>query len=81
MELRYNPYQIFNSSKTPAGLYARQKWLKEAATQSWQHDYENAVEGLSADQASDGSWLQSPLETIKRLFGLHLTSLWTFIFI
>lgn len=28
--LRYNPLQIFKASKTPAGLYARQKWRDEA---------------------------------------------------
>ena len=39
MKLRYNPYQIFVSSKTPAGLYARKKWLEEPATISWKHDY------------------------------------------
>lgn len=71
--LRYDPYQVFISSKTPAGLYARQKWLNEAAEQSWQQDYDTSVRTILADQASDGSWHQSPLETIKRLFGLHLT--------
>ncbi len=73
MKLRYDPYQIFLSSKTPAGLYARQKWLEEAVTQSWQHDYEKATQRLLADQSPDGSWHQSPVETISRLFGLHLT--------
>lgn len=73
MKLRYNPYQIFVSSKTPAGLYARKKWLEEAATKSWKHDYGEVLERLWADQSSDGSWNQSPIEIIKRLFGLHLT--------
>ena len=73
MILRYDPYKIFIDSKTPAGLYARQKWLNEATHQSWQQDYSTAVRTILADQASDGSWHQSPLETIKRLFGLHLT--------
>jgi len=54
-------------------LYARKKWLEEAATISWKHDYGEVLERLWADQSSDGSWHQSPLETIKRLFGLHLT--------
>ena len=27
MNLRYDPYQVFWSSKTPVGLYARQQWL------------------------------------------------------
>ena len=26
MKLRNDPYQIFRHSRTPAGLYARQKW-------------------------------------------------------
>ena len=73
MKLRYNPYQIFVSSHTPAGLYARKKWLEEAATKSWKHDYGEVLERLWANQSSEGSWNQSPLETIKRLFGLHLT--------
>jgi hypothetical protein len=73
MILRFDPYKIFIGSKTPAGLYARQKWLNEASEQSWQKDYEEAVKELSSDRSPDGSWLQSPLETIKRLFGLHLT--------
>ena len=73
MKLRYNPYQIFHSSKTPAGLYARQKWLEEAATQSWKHDCEKVIQRLLAEQSPDGSWHHSPVETIGRLFGLHLT--------
>jgi len=73
MKLRYNPYQIFISSNTPAGLYARKKWLEEADTKSWKHDYGEVLERLWANQSSDGSWHQSPLETIKRLFALHLT--------
>jgi hypothetical protein len=73
MKLRYNPYQIFVSSNTPAGLYARKKWLEEAATRSWKHDYGEVLEWLWANQSTDGSWHQSPLETIKRLFALHLT--------
>jgi len=29
LHLRYDPYRIFRSSRTPPGLYARQKWLHE----------------------------------------------------
>lgn len=73
MNLRHNPYQIFTNSKTPAGLYARQKWLNQADTQQWKKDFEETVTSLYADQADDGSWYRSDVETISRLFGLHLT--------
>ena len=73
MSLRFDPYQIFKSSKTPAGLYARQKWLDEEPTLSWQADYEQAVRKLWREQLSNGSWAHSKVETVRRLFGLHLT--------
>ncbi len=71
--LRYNPLQIFKSSKTPAGLYARQKWLDEAGTAQWQDDFRETLHSLMSGQSDDGSWNQSPLESVRRLFGLHLT--------
>ena len=73
MNLRHDPYHVFRSSQTPAGLYARQKWLEEAGTPSWQTDFNEKVKALLADQWPDGSWEQSSLATIKALFGLHLT--------
>jgi len=73
MKLRYDPYQVFRFSKTPAGLYARQKWLGENETPQWKKEFQKTVTALLADQLPDGSWHQAPLETIKRLFGLHLT--------
>lgn len=73
MKLPYNPYQIFSASKTPAGLYARQKWLGQAGTRQWRTDFEETVTTLFSDQADDGSWQQSDVETITKLFGLHLT--------
>ncbi|UCD78942.1 MAG: hypothetical protein JSW26_26660 [Desulfobacterales bacterium] len=73
MQLRYDPYQIFRSSKSPAGLYARQKWLSEAGTASWQQDFQQTVAELYAGQSADGSWRGSARETVRRLFGLHLT--------
>jgi hypothetical protein len=73
MKLHFNPLQIFKSSKTPAGLYARQKWLGEAGTRQWKTDFEETVTTLFADQANDGSWNQSDVATITKLFGLHLT--------
>ena len=71
--LRYDPYQVFRFSKTPAGLYARQKWLEEAETSQWNIDFQETVAALLADQLSDGSWHHASIETIKHLFGLHLT--------
>ena len=73
MKLRYDPYQVFRFSKTPAGLYARQKWLGEAERPQWKIDFEETVAALSADQLPDGSWNQNTIETINHLFGLHLT--------
>lgn len=73
MKLRHDPFQIFHGSKTPAGLYARQKWLDEADTPVWQTDFNNAVKALFVGQISDGSWHGSSMATIRTLFGLHLT--------
>jgi hypothetical protein len=73
MKLYYDPYHVFRNSKTPAGLYARQKWLGEAETDQWKIDFEETVAGFLADQLPNGSWSCSTTETIKRLFGLHLT--------
>ena len=73
MKLRYDPYQVFRTSKTPVGLYARQKWLREAETDLWKIDFKETVAALLTDQLPDGSWSCSTTETIKRLFGLHLT--------
>ena len=71
MMLHFNPFQIFTSSQTPVGLYARQKWLGEEKTSKWQADFQACVNGLFKNQAADGSWDQNPLTTIKRLFGLQ----------
>lgn len=73
MKLRYDPYQVFRSSKTPAGLYARQKWLGEADTRNWQRDFQLTVAALELGQMPDGSWRHASQTTIERLFGLHLT--------
>ncbi len=73
VKLRYNPLQIFKASKTPAGLYARQKWLDESGTAQWQDDFHETRASLMSGQSDDGSWNQSPLESVRRLFGLHLT--------
>ncbi|MFC1867877.1 hypothetical protein ACFL0H_07065 [Thermodesulfobacteriota bacterium] len=73
MLLRANPYQVFEFSKSPVGLYARQKWLGQQNTKSWKIDFENTVKKIQAGQLSDGSWGQSVIFTIRHLFELHLT--------
>ena len=73
MLLKANPYQVFQVSKTPVGLYARQKWLGQQSSKSWKIDFENTVKKLLADQLSDGSWGESVISTIRCLFFLHLT--------
>ena len=73
MKLRNDPYQIFRYSRTPAGLYARQKWLSEAERSQWKSDFQETTRVLLADQSSDGSWHHETVATIKHLFGLHLT--------
>ena len=73
MQLHHDPYQIFKSSRSPAGLYARQKWLGESSSTVWQEDFKQTVAELYAGQSADGSWEDSDLATIRRLFGLHLT--------
>lgn len=73
MRLRFNPLQIFKSSKTPAGLYARQKWLHEQNAKTWKEDLQETANELLSSQASDGSWEYSVVRTVHRLFGLHLT--------
>jgi len=73
MKLRYDPFQVFRFSKTPAGLYARQKWRGETETPLWQKDFQETVTTLWADQLPDGSWHHATVATIKHLFGLHLT--------
>jgi hypothetical protein len=73
MRLPYDPFQIFQNSRTPAGLYARKKWLDQGREKGWKSDYDKTVSELFQGQAGDGSWDQSVLGTIRRLFGLHLT--------
>ncbi len=72
-KLHHDPLQIFKASPKPAGLYARQKWLGESVTSAWQRDFHETVLTLLNGQSDDGSWNDSPLETVRRLFGLHLT--------
>ncbi len=73
MKLRWDPFQVFIKSKTPAGLYARKKWLNEENHASFQDDFEETVSFLLSGQSPDGSWDHSFINTVKRLFALHLT--------
>lgn len=69
----HNPYDIFRSSRTGLGLYARQKWLQEGSSPLWKADFAATVADLRSGQSDDGLWSDSPIETIHHLFGLHLT--------
>jgi hypothetical protein len=70
---RFDPYQVFRSSRTPVGLYVRQKWIGEQKDSRWKSDFDATVDLLLAGQSADGSWNHSLITTIQRLFGLHLT--------
>jgi hypothetical protein len=70
MKLRFNPLQVFKTSKTPAGLYARQKWMGESNTGRWEKDFKATVDILLKNQGKDGSWKESEVETINRLSGI-----------
>lgn len=72
--LRFDPLQIFKTSKTPIGLYARANWLDEGCGCVWQGDSSETVAYLTARQAPDGSWGQSPAETIRSLHTLYLAA-------
>ena len=69
----HDPYAVFRSCTTPVGLYARKKWLGESSTPQWKEDFAGAVAELVRGQSADGLWQGSVIETIHRLFGLHLT--------
>lgn len=73
MKWRYDPFDVFRDSKTPAGLYARKKWLGQGTDPGYRRDEAEAVRFLLSGQSSDGAWGRSFLRTIQRLFGLHLT--------
>jgi hypothetical protein len=64
---------FFRGSKTPAGLYARQKWLGQAGETGFQQDFSATVKSILRGQSADGSWQGSLIKTIRALFGLHLT--------
>ncbi len=72
-ELTPRGFWIFRGSRTPYGLYARQRWLGEGETETWRRDFELTVAELMEGQSPDGSWDFSFIKTAQRLFGLHLT--------
>jgi len=71
--IRYNPYAPFASSPSPVGIYARQRWLGQELTTQWKIDFQEAAQKLLVGQSPDGSWNDSVVETVRHLFGLHLT--------
>lgn len=71
--LQYDPMQIFYGSRTPVALYARLKWLNQGETGRWRIDFQESVNALFSGQSANGSWDNSLIHTIQKLFGLHLT--------
>jgi hypothetical protein len=72
-KLRYSPYAIFEDSQSPAGLYARQKWLNQGETETYRADFVATVAKLRSAVIHPGSRPERILEQLYRLFGLHLT--------
>jgi hypothetical protein len=70
---KYDPLKVFAGSKTPTGLYARQKWRREEESETWRRDFQSTVKELRESQLNNGSWNNSEIDTIKKLFCLHLT--------
>jgi hypothetical protein len=70
---RFDPYRNFKDSTTPVGLYARQKWLGQGRDGGWKAAFDSRVTSLLEGQMPDGSWNGSFIQTVRRLFGLHLT--------
>lgn len=73
ISLPFNPYACFAASTSPAGLYARQKWLGQEEDDRWQADFHECTALLLRGQLLDGSWDSSFIRTVQHLFGLHLT--------
>ena len=72
--LVHDPFRIFMGSRTPAGLYARQKWMGQEQAGTWKRDSDMTLVNLRAGQYRNGSWNNSVLMTVRKLFGLHLTA-------
>ncbi|MBP1749525.1 MAG: hypothetical protein H6Q52_2064, partial [Deltaproteobacteria bacterium] len=73
ISLTFDPYACFSTSTSPAGLYARQKWLGQEKDLRWRADFDECAALLLHGQLRNGSWDSSFIRTAKRLFGLHLT--------
>jgi hypothetical protein len=73
ISLPLDPYGCFAASTSPAGLYARQKWLGQEGDKLWQTDFNECTASLLRGQLRDGSWGSSFVRTVQHLFGLHLT--------
>jgi len=71
--LRSDPLQVFRSSITPVGLYARKNWLGESQTIKWRHDFNHTIGSIYESQSNNGSWNSSLIDTIRHIFYLHLT--------
>ncbi len=59
LHLNYDPYRIFRSSRTPPGLYARQKRLHEETKSSWQADFIATVKALYQNRSGSVLWQNS----------------------
>jgi hypothetical protein len=68
-KLRHNPYAIFEDSQSPLGLYARQKWLNQGETETYEADFAAAVAKLRYADMNPGNRSERILEQLHRLFG------------
>lgn len=73
ISLTFDPYACFAASTSPAGLYARQKWMGKEGDSLWQADSAECTASLLHGQFQNGSWDSSFIRTVQHLFGLHLT--------
>jgi hypothetical protein len=71
--IKHNPYEIFQKSTTPPGLYARQKWLNQGKTKSFKTDFDATVAQLKSATVDSADPSEHILGMLHRLFGLHLT--------
>jgi hypothetical protein len=46
--LKHYPMNVFYSSNTPIGLYARQKWLYQEDSLAWKNDFRETADSLFA---------------------------------
>jgi hypothetical protein len=65
MKLRSDPFQVFRHSKTPAGLYARKKWLKEG----YHSGYKNDLAGLPFTKGSSVLLITGATLFLSSVFG------------